>query len=176
MKKQLTPKDLDCFQGVADIIGDERAEEELQKVIDAGVEVNSNEIQVHDAFIWNESPQRYDFWASIYAGVLPDEYENFVVESDLTDERVDTALQNTAHPSQPPVNGDNDTQEATLEAVWMLSIKDAMKVSEKFDVLFTVASDGLTADYCDNQYKLNNQQDLDNWLNAIQHLARLEEK
>lgn len=74
----LKPRDLACFQQVADVIGEDNAAAELGRVIDAnaahpmssGLGIRSD--QVANAFVWDETPQGHDFWHRIGMGVSVD--------------------------------------------------------------------------------------------------------
>lgn len=73
---------LECFKQVADVIGKEKAVEELTKVYEcekcwkdpcfelAGI--------LEDAFNWEDSPQEYEFWEKVFNGFNPfdEEVEN----------------------------------------------------------------------------------------------------
>jgi len=71
--EELKPRDLACFKEVAEVIGEENAEVELQKVIDkprCRKESLESEPLVY-AFIWGYSPQRVKFWNTISLGINP---------------------------------------------------------------------------------------------------------
>tara|TARA_Y100000593_G_scaffold94032_1_gene191288 strand:- start:65892 stop:66449 length:558 start_codon:yes stop_codon:yes gene_type:complete len=72
---KLTPRSLGCFQQVADVIGEEAAEVELQKVIDyeGAVWINLEEDLV-DSFVWDATPQGGRFWDNIDDGYIPEGY------------------------------------------------------------------------------------------------------
>ena len=62
----MKPTDLKCFKQVADVIGEEYAEHELQRVIECDdCKVNINKKLVSNAFQWDSSPQKRDFWDCI---------------------------------------------------------------------------------------------------------------
>lgn len=73
---KLTPRSLGCFRQVADVIGEEAAEIELQKVIDhdGTVWLDTSEMLV-DAFGWNNTRQGCAFWDMIDDGLLPEGYQ-----------------------------------------------------------------------------------------------------
>jgi hypothetical protein len=60
-----------AFKEVAEVIGEEKALEELTRVFPNGMdkyEVNDHLVQ---AFAWDLSPQGESFWIDIYTGVNP---------------------------------------------------------------------------------------------------------
>jgi hypothetical protein len=63
-----------CFQQVADVIGQEAAIEELEKVLEAGVQVNKRNTLAL-AFNWGNSPQKINFWSKIDQGFTPKEHQ-----------------------------------------------------------------------------------------------------
>ena len=72
---ELTPRDLGCFQQVADVIGEHAAEYELQRVIDCDlVGEDWREGRVIATFAWSSTPQGNDFWCSIDMGEYPENY------------------------------------------------------------------------------------------------------
>ena len=74
----LTPRSLGCFQEVADVIGEDAAEIELQRVIDSGIIEDLSCIEtkeVSGAFTWVSSPQGQAFWDAIDDGVKPENYD-----------------------------------------------------------------------------------------------------
>ena len=86
---KLTPRSLGCFQEVADVIGEENAEVELQKVIDSEDTVwDEPDQDLIQSFIWGTSPQGDDFWRSVFNGQVPEE------------------LQTKAQPKSTPALGD----------------------------------------------------------------------
>lgn len=72
-KEKLTPRDLACFERVASVIGEEKAEQELAVVISCKDECNlkSNYPDVLAAFEWEETPQGDIFWHDINKGRNP---------------------------------------------------------------------------------------------------------
>lgn len=65
----MKPQDLGCWKQVADVIGEERASIELQKVIDSGcTSLSASGNNIFEAFIWTETPQGLDFWWQIDEG------------------------------------------------------------------------------------------------------------
>lgn len=64
----MKPRDLACFNRVADKIGEEKAEIELQKVIDSGITVNPNTDILAEAFHWELTPQGSKFWYDMTVG------------------------------------------------------------------------------------------------------------
>ena len=70
----MKPQDLKCFQQVADVIGHEYAEYELQRVIDDVALVDASAETVIDVVWWDKSTQGCDFWNHIDRGRNP--YEN----------------------------------------------------------------------------------------------------
>ena len=71
----MKPRDLKCFKQVADVIGEEFAEYELQRVID-GVGITCNEITVSNSFMLSESPQGEIFWILIRRGKNPYDHDH----------------------------------------------------------------------------------------------------
>lgn len=72
---KITPRNLGCFEEVANVIGEECAEEELQKVIDLGlIDDFDVELELLQAFRWSESSQGDYFWDCIHDGDVPDGY------------------------------------------------------------------------------------------------------
>jgi len=63
-------KKLRCFKKVAKVIGEERAEEELEIVGDSGLTINTS-YTLSACFHWYSSPQGYSFWDSINKGIDP---------------------------------------------------------------------------------------------------------
>ena len=71
-----------CFQEVADVIGEEAAVFELEKIrllhlegcneLDLDLDVGKSLLR---AFFWRETLQGDTFWKSINKGIVPDEYE-----------------------------------------------------------------------------------------------------
>ena len=73
--KKLTPRSLRCFQQVVDVIGEESAEDELQKVIDDPEDLignDSDQDRTDWTFVFSETVQGIDFWSSIMAGEIPE--------------------------------------------------------------------------------------------------------
>lgn len=71
---KITPRNLGCFEEVANIIGEESAEEELQKVIDLGLIKDLDvELELLQTFKWSDSPQGDYFWDCIHSGYVPEE-------------------------------------------------------------------------------------------------------
>lgn len=77
----IKPKDMYCFKQVAAVIGEERAEIELQKVLDNtsqieltteyGFTENSlKECELLNCFDFDGSPQGWDFWCDINTGLI----------------------------------------------------------------------------------------------------------
>lgn len=80
----MKPTDLKCFKQVADVIGEEYAEYELQRVIDGGdCEVKIDKKMVGGAFRWRLSPQKFDFWDCIDGGQNP--YDHGHEKPDLSE-------------------------------------------------------------------------------------------
>lgn len=73
----LTPRSLGCFQEVADVIGEDAAEIELQRVIDYPENDIGNDIDecLINCFSWDSTPQGIDFWDAIDDGVKPESYD-----------------------------------------------------------------------------------------------------
>jgi len=66
MKMATLNKQATYFKQVADVIGEEQAEIELQKVIDYGIGFDDEEdVSITSAFIFHESPQGFTFWSEI---------------------------------------------------------------------------------------------------------------
>lgn len=57
-------KDLTCYPQVAAVIGEALAEYELQRVINSKCEFDKGS-PLLDAFVWDDTPQRDDFWEHI---------------------------------------------------------------------------------------------------------------
>lgn len=66
-------RDLQCFKQVANVIGPELADHELQRVIDSGIYVDP-EVYLFTSFRFAESQQEYDFWDHVSDGENPYEY------------------------------------------------------------------------------------------------------
>ena len=71
------PKHLGCFEEVAKVIGEDRAEKELQKVIDCE-SCHDHDYSflngcLSEAFDWELAPQGYEFWSSIELEEMPEE-------------------------------------------------------------------------------------------------------
>ena len=58
------------FKQVAEVIGEEKALEELSKVFPYGLGDNYFNGDLDESFIWHESPQGHDFWADIGWGAI----------------------------------------------------------------------------------------------------------
>ena len=71
----MKPRDLKCFKQVADVIGEEYAEYELQRVID-GVGIAYNDNKVSHSFVLSESPQGEIFWILIRRGKNPYDHDH----------------------------------------------------------------------------------------------------
>jgi hypothetical protein len=73
--KPLTPRMLGCFDEVSEILGEERAEYELYRVIDQCASLTDEDYNpmnnLLDCFDWSESPQGHDYWMDVYNGVVP---------------------------------------------------------------------------------------------------------
>lgn len=77
-----TPHGFRCFKDVAKIIGEEVAEEELQKVIDYAI-LDDNDLRLTEhnvcdfgllgAFNWSSTPQGGEYWSDIYGRILRQE-------------------------------------------------------------------------------------------------------
>lgn len=83
----LTPRDLACFQEVADAIGEEAAEIELGKVLacDNKSLVVKTDKPLLLAFNWGQTPQGGSYWSVIEDGVIPTSFcEPVSIESDAT--------------------------------------------------------------------------------------------
>ena len=76
-------RDLKCFKQVADVIGEEFAEYELQRVIDCDDCKISAKGGLDGSFIWDNSPQKRDFWDCIYASKNP--YDHCHEKPDLSE-------------------------------------------------------------------------------------------
>lgn len=80
-RPKLKPRDLACFQQVADVLGEANAADELGWVIDADdVHAMSSGLGIREdrvaaAFLWDETPQGHDFWRRIEMGVRVDDSE-----------------------------------------------------------------------------------------------------
>lgn len=72
-KEILHPTDLACFNEVADVIGYDAAVDEMQKVMDSGIEI-IDDSRLFMAFKWSETPQGDVFWRSIHCGHIPEGY------------------------------------------------------------------------------------------------------
>lgn len=72
---EIKATDLCCFKEVADVIGEELAIIELDKVIAAHLKNNEvnliKECVLMQAFIWAKSPQKRKFWINIETGYDP---------------------------------------------------------------------------------------------------------
>ena len=78
------PQDLACFKQVADVIGEESAEIELEKVIKSGVDITTTSETIDNTFIFSETPQGSEFWWDISNGHLPEQYKQHVVTDTTT--------------------------------------------------------------------------------------------
>jgi len=74
------PQDLPCFKQVADVIGEEAAEIELEKVLiyTNGCVGNTKAENVLYYFVFGETPQGSEFWWDIFHGHLPAQYKQHV--------------------------------------------------------------------------------------------------
>lgn len=88
-KKVLTPRDLACFQQVADVIGEEAAEIELGNVL---VVSNPESEDLQAAFGWSTTLQGWDFWDNINRGEMP--VWRSEVNSDQSDSKVSDVVEN----------------------------------------------------------------------------------
>jgi len=70
----MKPEELGCFKQVKDVLGTQGAIEELQKVIDCGTPVSSEVLGVNNSFIWDKTPQGWDFWCKVKDGCVPHGY------------------------------------------------------------------------------------------------------
>lgn len=69
-----TPRDLACFDQVANIIGEDKAEQELGVVVDGGFYDDEDRLKkalLIRAFCWGKTPQGGRFWSYIYDGFNP---------------------------------------------------------------------------------------------------------
>lgn len=74
---KICPRSLGCFREVADVIGEEAAEIELQRVIDYPKDLigeDSNE-SLTGCFYWDDTPQGSRFWIDISNGKIPETYD-----------------------------------------------------------------------------------------------------
>jgi len=73
----ITPRSLRCFREVADVIGEEAAEIELQRVIDYPENDIGNDVgeRLINCFCWHSTPQGTDFWSSISNYEKPKNYD-----------------------------------------------------------------------------------------------------
>ena len=74
LKSEIDVKKAKCFEEVAEVIGEEAAEIELQKVVEAGIEFYAGDY-LRSAFGWITAPQGGDFWADVHEGTLPEGYK-----------------------------------------------------------------------------------------------------
>lgn len=78
-EQHLKPQDLGCWKQVADVIGEERAAIELQKVIDIkdckSVEFVADK-ELLEAFKWRSTIQGPSFWNNIDNGIDPEMYKD----------------------------------------------------------------------------------------------------
>lgn len=77
---KIKPKDLGCFEQVANVIGKKQAKIELQKVLDMEGHCSDEGFynivsgkELRSAFYWKHSPQGRVFWDSIDDGYVPEE-------------------------------------------------------------------------------------------------------
>ena len=79
-EETIKPQDLGCWKQVVDVIGEERAAVELQKVIDikdnSEVSLEKEANGVCYAFIWSHTPQGHSFWNDIDDGIDPEMYKD----------------------------------------------------------------------------------------------------
>lgn len=71
--EELKPREMACFEQVAEVIGEKQAEIELQRVIDT-YECHNEELKtgkLFDAFEWSLSPQGSKFWNTIDRVINP---------------------------------------------------------------------------------------------------------
>ena len=72
----LTPRSLGCFEEVANVIGEDAAEYELQRVIGCDlVGEEWRERKTIATFIWSDTPQGSGFWFSVNDGEYPENYQ-----------------------------------------------------------------------------------------------------
>jgi len=72
----LTPRSLGCFEEVANVIGEDAAEYELQRVIGCDlVGEDWRERKTIATFIWSDTPQGGGFWFSVNDGEYPENYQ-----------------------------------------------------------------------------------------------------
>lgn len=73
--KSLTPRMLSCFDEVAEILGEERAEYELYRVIDRCESLTGENCdptkRLLECFVWSKSPQGHDYWMDVFNGIVP---------------------------------------------------------------------------------------------------------
>ena len=72
---KLTPRSLGCFDEVAEVIGEDAAERELQRVIDCGLvgakHDESSDSSLVYCFTWADTPQSEKFWIDVNGGRVP---------------------------------------------------------------------------------------------------------
>lgn len=65
-------KELACFEEVAGVIGEREAERELFKAVNCGIIVLHRDQPLEDAFLWDDTPQKYKFWYNIWNNIWGD--------------------------------------------------------------------------------------------------------
>ena len=78
------PRDLACFKQVANVIGEEAADIELEKVIKSGRHPNKTVDDISRSFNFDETPQGSEFWWDIFNGDLPAQYKQHVETNTTT--------------------------------------------------------------------------------------------
>lgn len=94
-ERTLKPQDLGCWQQVVDVIGEDRASEELQKVIDIKDSQGkfwSEGDELLDAFQWDLTPQGHSFWEKIEEGKSPYTEEIIPVATESSVENIQALL------------------------------------------------------------------------------------
>lgn len=110
-ERTLKPQDLGCWQQVVGVIGEDRASEELQKVID----IKESEVlwdergELFEAFHWEYTPQGYSFWAMIEEGKSP-----------YTEEIIPVATENVPSVAAMILAADDLTTESSVENIQSL--------------------------------------------------------
>ena len=104
---KITPRSMACFDEVAKVIGEDKAEEELQKVLDCDAKYIDLDVDkpLIQAFEWSLTPQGGSFWAAISCDVNPYPPETYVSEQEVCSGRTATPVPTKAENASEDVTG-----------------------------------------------------------------------